>query len=424
MPDYTNLPPSPSSSNDIQPNPKPAGPYEFAMTLASSFGRLFPALVLLLLLLLIVLGVGYGIWASVDKVTAIQTALNKTILDTANAKVTAAESTANAKAMVESAKAAGLVETQEHLRAQNSNALDFSEKLQKLISGQLDNMRKNSDISREQEDRAKKFREQQEVSYKERLRILEGQIKDTEQKRSDLKFSQYLDYKTRITDQLKQGYSVDPTVLQLLEEKLENTDINSKAANDAQSKSELWSTRIALLLILYRHSGTTTFLDQAIDLTVKNPRALNYAIASLYAPRYGKSNGNSEELIVNSSNLVVNQQLNTEFRDGLLSSGLFYPPYGKTLHHILGEERIKDIAKYINSRLKSASPLSEAMCHPIPTYLGTLRNLSTEAEIVYATRILESPNASITLRACLKNSIANGQSYDRPSDLTFSSWPD
>lgn len=403
-----------------------AGPYDVAVAVASSFGRLLPALAVLLLLLLILGALVYGIWTSVDRIVTIQGNLNKAVEERAIAQVAAAASNAEALVQLERARTTGLREAQEQIRDRNQTALDFSERLQKLISGQLDNMKKNEEVTQKQNERTVDFQKAQEHTYQARLGDLERQIKQTEQKREELRFAEYTDYKTRIAENFKTGRIPDAAILQLLEEKLADPELRNRALRDSNAESEPWGVRVALALALFHQTGLQRYLDQASQLTTKNASGADYAIATLYSYRIASRADRSRlnPLVVRVAEMALNPLFGADFRDTLLSRGPIYSASEGEIERLLGQARTHELAKYVSGRLRSAKPQAETACYPVPVLLTAIRNLSAEAELVYGTRLLDSGETSPLLRACVKSSMANGQAYERPTEPAFVKWSD
>jgi hypothetical protein len=384
-----------------------ANQYDFALYVARSFGKALPVLVVIVL-------IAYGAYYGIGEASRLQTQLNDAQKQQAEAEIKKTQAEADARDAGDKARYEALQEYSKQLTSLNAVSEDVSNRLQALVSTQIDNMKKASDLSDAQDKKSRELQAQIEEKSKAELAALRAQIADAQKKIDEsvraASLSGYNELKANVDDLLKRNLYVTPQVLDLLEEKLADSLVLNQAVSDAGDSMQPWEMRLVLYIQLLRKTSNQQHLENARLLIVQNKELAKGATASLFST--GAFPAQLNPLLIRvMAGLFVDEGLTTEFRDRLVAAPLFLN--NSQLALTLGTDLVPKVAHSAGQRLLEITAKSDAaFCYEVGYFLTILKSLSPDAELVFATRALQNPgghlegNAFCSIKGYLEKSVA------------------
>jgi hypothetical protein len=388
------------------------GLYDIVMYIVKSF----PAVVMVGLL-------AYGALYAFREVFSLQTQIIVVERQKAEAEIKKSQAEADAKAAANIDKYEALQEVSKQLIELNSISANVSNRIQDLVSSQIDNMKKSEELAKLQNEKAKEYQSQLEQASQNELSKLQAQIAEATKKANEqviaAAITGYNEIKNTIALVVNRGGFVDAQILELLGQKLNNPIAAKQAASDIVDSNDSWTVRATIAIQLFKKTSNAEYLHQARSLIENNKRANQRAISSVLT-EYGALSP-QQYSVVNDMiiDFILDAGFDREFRTDLLTAGF---RWSDNLKKEMGPDKVERLAKYAGDVLVETVSASTAYCFQITSLLELLGKLSQEAALVYAHRALKNPRGAESERQCIKTELDNAIGTDQPTPEMIQQW--
>ena len=379
---------------------EPTGLYDFAIYVARSFGKTLPVVIVVVL-------IAYGAWYAIREMATLQSELIKIERQKQVAEIAKAQAEADAKTAADRARYEALKEYSKQLTDLSVVSADISKRIQLLVSGQVDNMKKSEELTKIQNKRARDYQTEIASAAENKLHELKTQIADATKKAQRqvraAALAGYQSLKRSIVLELNDKNSIDSQVLDLLTASLSDSVVEKQAIRDIRDNKNTWKFRALLSLQFFKITSIADYLDRAQRRINENKLEADRSISSLFSGYDAFSSQQQSLLLPIVIGFILDDGFDKEFREELLSSPIV--TFAENLAQKLDPDTVPKLIKYVGSLLLERASAANSYCYDVKEAIGVLGKLSIDERSAYSHKALQNSAGLESEKNCIKTEL-------------------